>query len=567
MESLNADSTSNWIEHSWAHLVLLGLLGLLAFFHNLSVSLFGDTEGLYAAVTETMVRTGEYVHLTLNREPYLNKPPMFFWLQALSSKVLGWNEVALRLPSALFGFGTMVVTYLFGKTLFSRTAGFWAALVITTSYATVWFGQMAIIDPILTFFMTLGLWGFAQAYFQKGTRWWYVMGFMALACGAMVKNLHAFAMPGLLFLGLLWIFRDGKPLKTLPFWTGCVLFGALLGSYYAFLGEEFWQHYFFQENLTRITKEAGDIQRSALEAYFGSRPIHWYFYTLWFDFFPWSALLPSSLILLWRQQPFRQYPRETFILFWAIGYFLAFSLFPEKHERYLMPLVPAIALLIGYGYHRIWQTGDLQDRAASLIKIMLGILSVAFIMLGSIGPFFVQKKLSIPTDVFPLVFQGTIVLCGGTLMYFVFRSQIRNALNMVGLLAVGFMISIVMFIVPGIDAGASPKRMFTEIRSYLKNPNDLIYAFQNWDWRTDEDLYYWQHVHEGALIIGWGSDDAKSLKILKDELQKRGHLLILMTKKQYHQSVSRDPELIVQILREFLRPGIKVVLVSVQLQH
>ena len=225
------------------HWLVLGVMGVLAFFFNLSTSLFGVTEGLYAAVTETMVRTGEYVHLTLHGQPYFNKPPMFFWLQAISAKFLGWSEVALRLPSALLSFGTVVATYWLGRTLFSATAGFWAALVAITSYASLWFGQMAIIDPVLTFFMTVGILGLVRAYFQEGTSWWYVIGFAALAFGAMVKNLHAFALPVLLFLAILLVRRDGTPLRRFSFWAGLMVFIGLLGSYYAYLGHEFIQHY------------------------------------------------------------------------------------------------------------------------------------------------------------------------------------------------------------------------------------------------------------------------------------------------------------------------------------
>ena len=552
------------IESRAAHLFLLGMIGLPAFFHNLSVSLFGDTEGLYAAVTETMLRTGEYVHLTLNREPYVSKPPMFFWLQGLSSQALGLNELALRLPGALFSLGTMIVTYFLGKLLFSRTAGFWGALVIGTSYASVWFGQMGIIDPVLTFFMTLGLLGIAGAYFQKGSEWWYVWGFVALAVGAMVKNLHGFAMPVLLFLVLLWVFRDGKPLRSLPFWIGFVVFVALLGSYYAILGETFWQHYFFQENLKRMTMVGGDIKESALEAYFGSRPIHWYAYTIWFDFFPWSVLLPPSLILLWRQRPFRHYPREAFILFWGLGYFLAFSVFPEKHERYLLPLVPGMALWVGYLYHRVWSSEGLKGRATSVIRIMLGVLAVACILLVSLGPFILQKKWGLPIDVFPVIYQGIIVFSTGALLYFLYRSPIWMALNMVGVLAVAFMVSLTVFIVPGIDAGASPRNMYTGIRSSLNNPTDHIWAYQHWDWRTDEDLYYWQHIHRGALILGWGTDAAQGLEVLKDKVQKTGRLVILMTENQFQLSVSRDPALKVTVLREWVRPKITILVVSVE---
>ena len=567
MDSSNNPLAKNWVESRGAHIVLLGIIGGLAFFHNLSVSLFGDTEGLYAAITETMIRTGEYVHLTFYEKPFLNKPPLFFWFQALTSQALGLNEVALRLPSAVFGLGTMFVTYWFGTILFSRTAGFWAALVVPTIYATVWFGQMGIIDPVLTFFMTLGLCGFARAYFQKDGQWWYVVAFVALAFGAMVKNLHAFAMPVVLFLGFLWIFRDNKPLKSLSFWSGLTVFMILVGSYYAFLGQEFWQHFFFQENLRRMTMVGGDIKGSAFQAYVGSRPIHWYAYTIWFDFFPWSFLLPSSLILLWNQRPFRQHPREAFILFWVIGYFLALSLFPEKHERYLLPLVPGMALWVGYLYHRRWSSGDLQGGAGTVIKIMLGVLSLAFLVVAFLGPFLLQKKWSVPAGVFPVMYQGIIVCVTGALLYFLYRSHLRKTLNMVGVLAVVFMVGIVVFIVPGIDAGASPRLLFTEIRSSLKHPTDLIYAYQHWNWRTDEDLFYWQHLHRGALILGWGTNPAEGLEILKHKVQSTGVLVILMTEDQYQQSASRDPDLNVTVLSEFRRPKVTILLVSVELKH
>ena len=565
MESLNSSLTNSFIKSRWGSPLLLGMVGLLAFFHNLSISLFGETEGLYAAVTETMLRTGEYVQLTLNRQPYVNKPPMFFWIQGLSGQALGLNELALRLPSALFCLGTLMVTFWLGTRLFSRTAGFWAGMVVGTSYATVWFGQMGIIDPVLTFFMTLGLGALACAYFQKGSPWWYVIGFAALAFGAMVKNLHAFAMPMLLFLLLLVFFRDKKPLQTSAFWVGVAIFVFLLGSYFTFLGEKFWQHFFFEENLKRMTMVAGDIQASAFEAFFGSRPIHWYALTIWFDFFPWSVFLPSSLILLWKRRPFHQYPHEAFILFWVLGYFLAFSLFPEKHERYLLPLVPGMGLWVGYLYHRVWSCEELRERPATLLKIMLGVLAFACMVMVSLGPLILQKKWGIPKEVFPLFYQGLMVVCATTLLYFLFRSHITKALNMAGILAVGVMVGIVVFIVPGIDAGASPRNMFLEIRTALKNPTDHIWAFQHWNWRTDEDVYYWQHVNRSALILGWGTDAAQGRELLKDKARESGRFVILMTDDQYQDSVSRDPALNVAVLREFLRPKRTIVLVSVEL--
>ncbi|GJL56105.1 MAG: hypothetical protein NPIRA02_32370 [Nitrospirales bacterium] len=545
---------------------MLGALSILAFFYNLPSSLFGVTEGLYAAVTETMVRTGEYVHLSLHGQSYFNKPPLFFWFQALSTKIFGWGETALRFPSALLSFGTVVVTYWVGRTLYSATAGFWAALVVITSYVTLWFGQMAIIDPVLTFFMTLGILGLVRAYFQEGTSWWYVVGFVALAFGAMVKNLHAFAMPVILFLVLLWICRDRTPLKSSAFWVGLMVFVGLLGSYYAYLGQEFIQHYVLKENVQRMTKLAGDTQGSAFDAYFGKRPIMWYGFVVWFDFFPWSLLLPSGLLVLWTQRPLQRYPREAFLLMWVLGYFLAFSLFPEKHERYLMPMVPGVAVLIGYFYHRVFETRDLEVWKSAMYKPTLGLLSLLCLVLVFLAPFLLHKKWNLPTDVFPWWYQLTILAGIGVLLYSMARKRVTVALRMVGVLSVALMVGVVVFVVPGIHAVASPKLIMTEVQSYLHNPNDPIRTFQHWNWRSDEDLYYWQHVHNGAGVIGGERSDQHALEVLEHQVEQSGSLIILMTERQYGEIVNPSPKLSTTVLRKFLRPKKTILLVSIALK-
>lgn len=71
-------------------------VGLFAFVQNLSISLFEGSEGLYAQIAREMALTKQFFSLTYQEEPYSNKPPLFFWLLALSTGLLGENEIALR---------------------------------------------------------------------------------------------------------------------------------------------------------------------------------------------------------------------------------------------------------------------------------------------------------------------------------------------------------------------------------------------------------------------------------------------------------------------------------------
>ena len=255
--------------------------------------------------------------------------------------------------------------------------------------------------------------------------------------------------------------------------------------------------------------------------YFGKRPVFWYAFVIWFDFFPWSVLLPTGLLVLWKQKPLQYYPREGFLLVWVLGYFLAFTLLPEKHERYLMPLVPGVAVLIGYLYHRMFETKDLEVWTFPLFKGMLGLLSVLCIVAVFLAPYLIHKKWNVSTDIFPLLYQLTMVCGSGVLLYALLKVREKVALTMVGVLAVGIMIGVVIYIVPGINAIASPKLMMTEVQAQLKNPNDPIRTFQHWNWRNDEDLYYWQHVHKHQSMIGGGDlTDKDALNALRNEVEK-----------------------------------------------
>ena len=117
--------------------------------------------------------------------------------------------------------------------------------------------------------MTLGMYAWSRAYFQESSQSWYFLAFAALAVGAMVKTLHAFAMPALVVGVFLWIRRDSQPFREPWFWAGVVLLGVLLGGYYGILGQQFWRHFFFEENLQRLVAQVGDEKRSAFEAYWG----------------------------------------------------------------------------------------------------------------------------------------------------------------------------------------------------------------------------------------------------------------------------------------------------------
>jgi 4-amino-4-deoxy-L-arabinose transferase-like glycosyltransferase len=542
------------------HIPLLLVVGMVAFGWNATISLFGETEGLYAIVTHTMIAAQDYVHLWVRGEPYFNKPPLFFWLQAGFIHTLGWSEVALRLPSILASLGTMVTTYFLGCLLFSSTAGFWGALVVVTCYAGLWFGPLAIIDPVLTLCMTVGMYAWARAYFQKSSQQWYVVGFVVLALGSMVKSFHALALPALVMGIFLWMRQERQVLRERYVWAGVIGSGVLLAGYFLLLGQEFRQHFFLNEHLNRMVTVAGDQQHSAWEAYWGKRPIFWYGLVIWFDAFPWSALLPVGLFLLWKCRPWHESPKELWVFLWVVVYFVAFSLTPEKHERYLLPLLPAIGLVVGYVYHRLFRDEWLAQ-GSGMTRGLLGVLGMACLVLVWLGPMLLQKKWQVPLDLIPLTLRVGFGVLGLTLIGLVLMNRLRLGLVGVGMVGVALLVTVTGYIIPGIHATGSPRLAYTEYQRRLLNPMEPISVFQAHNWREDEDEFYWDYLHGYSRIVGKGLEDALAVAELKEEMHGRSRL-VMMTEEQYHRVLPQNPDLQAIVLFEFFRSKRKILLLS-----
>jgi len=546
------------------HLLILALVSFQAYWFNISLSLFAETEGLYAIVTHTMMANGDFVHLTARGDPYYNKPPLFFWLQALGAQGFGWSEMALRLPSVLGSCGVIATTYGFGRLLFSPIAGFWAGLVVATCYAGFWFGPLAIIDPVLTFFMTFGMYAWARAYFLESSSPWYAVGCVALALGAMVKTLHAIAMPALVFGAFLWVRRDSRVLRDRWLWIGMGLLVLLLGGYYLFLGEAFWHHFFFKENLQRLVAQVGDKQTSALEAYWGSRPLHWYGYAIWFDAFPWSVILPAGMMVLWKQAIKIQRSGELWLLLWVMGYFLAFTLVPEKHERYLLPLMPAIGLVVGYVYHRFFMNKEVFPAAQKILRGMLGVLGVLFGIAVFLAPLLLQKKWFLAPEVVPLFIRICFGVGGVALLGLAIRNHIRLGLLGVGMLGIGLMLVVTVFIIPGIHAEGAPREVFLENRRWLSNSHDPIQVLQSCGWRGDEDQFYWDFYHGHFQIIGEGLSDSAAVETLLQELREQKKLVIMMTEAQYNGLLTTHENFESRIVLKFHRSKQHIYVVTMQ---
>src|SRR6185295_3012081 len=132
-------------------LLWLFLLPGVLLYPALGFALFEPDETRYAQLPREMLQRGEWIVPTLQTEPYLDKPPLFYWLVMLSYSVFGFHDWAARLVPALAVQGCIVVGYLFGRRFLGERPAFWGALLLALMPGFVGMGRLLVLDGVLTF--------------------------------------------------------------------------------------------------------------------------------------------------------------------------------------------------------------------------------------------------------------------------------------------------------------------------------------------------------------------------------------------------------------------------------
>lgn len=330
-------------------LVLLLTLASLVIFSNLGAFKdFARAESYFALGAQLMVETGDWLIPHAPDEPVLNKPPLQYWLTGIAYKLLGASYTTARLPSSLAALGVLLVVYLLGTRLFDRHAGRLAAACLMTGYIFYTFARTAMSDMLLTLCVSAALACFLPVATGKSGRWESLTafcGYLFVALGVLAKGPVAIVLVfGPLFFELL-LSRDFSMLKRLRIFAGALIIPAIAGPYflllYLKLGAEPLRSFFIGENLQRFT---GEIYGYA------TAPVWHLPLALLGDFAPWSLLLFPAIYFDWRLRrglsPEARRARRLLYL-WLFFPLVFFSFSHFKLDYYLLPAMPAAALVVG----------------------------------------------------------------------------------------------------------------------------------------------------------------------------------------------------------------------------
>jgi 4-amino-4-deoxy-L-arabinose transferase-like glycosyltransferase len=311
--------------------------------------LFDVDEGAFSEASREMLRSGDWLHTTLNGTDRFDKPILVYWLQAASLAVFGVHEFAARLPSALCGWGWSLAAGWFAAQRWGRGAGLAAAVVIATSAGPLFIGRAATADALLNLLLVLTLFdtvrfveldvaGEREAALRKLRR-----AFLWAGLGLLAKGPVAVVVPAGALLGWAVLARGGAwrtVLRAAADWRAwCIALGVALPWYLYALhrhGRAFIDGFFLRHNLDRFS--------GPLEGHQGS--VLYYLVVLPLVMLPWTPLLVPALRSLWREWRVRSAgPALLMLAGWGGFVLVFFSLSGTKLPHYVLYGLTPFALL------------------------------------------------------------------------------------------------------------------------------------------------------------------------------------------------------------------------------
>jgi 4-amino-4-deoxy-L-arabinose transferase-like glycosyltransferase len=335
-QTIDFKGREGWLYGGLAVLLVVVWLATLA-----NRPLFNPDEGRYAEIPREMLSGGDWVIPHLNGLDYIEKPPLQYWATALMYRLFGVSEFSARLYTALTALGTVALVGLLGARIGGRETGWRAAAVFSSMIMVIVLGQLITLDMSLTFYMTASLTGFllAQRPGEAGLNW-MLLAWIGAALGVLTKGLVAAAIPAAVLVIYSLCCRDVAPWYRLRWSWGLPLFLAIAVPWHwlaALRLDDFLQFFFVHEHFARYLTPIADRQEP------------WWFFGMAFliGTIPWTVPALRVVVGGWRDRALKTQFSPTFFLWiWVLFVCVFFSLSDSKLMPYILPAMPALAVLI-----------------------------------------------------------------------------------------------------------------------------------------------------------------------------------------------------------------------------
>jgi len=338
--------------------------------------LLNPDEARYAEIPREMVVTGDWVTPRLNDLKYFEKPPLQYWATAAAYQTLGISEFASRLWTGVTGLAGIALTVWFGIKLFGRWTGVAAGALLASSWMYFILGHVNTLDMGLSFFLLAACGCFLLAQDappnSASARAYMWCAWVSAALAVLSKGPVALVLPALTLIIYSAIERDFSAWRRLHWATGCGLFALIVAPWFiavSLANPEFPEFFFLHEHVQRFLT---DVHRR-------TEP-WWYFLPLLVaGALPWAFLAIPAVPTQWRldRAASAGFKARRFLIIWIAVVVGFFSLSHSKLPPYILPALPAIALLTAdFVVHR-------RNIRAHLLAIALGwLMALAYLTFG-----------------------------------------------------------------------------------------------------------------------------------------------------------------------------------------
>jgi 4-amino-4-deoxy-L-arabinose transferase-like glycosyltransferase len=392
------------------------LLAALTFFAGLGRGAIGDNdEAFYAESAREMVESGNWVTPHFNYEPRFQKPALYYWVTAALFSVGGVHEFAARLFAALAGVGLVLVTTACGRRWYDESVGLLAGAIAATSFGYFALARLALPDLPLACFITVTIWAIFVATLERerDPRQWLFVAAIAAALGFLVKGPLALVLPGLVVVPILLMERRSYNVQFSDVFLAALLFVVIALPWYVLMwlqhGTEYLIGFFVGDN----------FERFATDRFNEPRP--WWFYLPIVA----GGLVPWTPLMLGWLSPLLQFITrrrdvgtvDLRLLLWALLPLVFFTLSVGKQPRYVLPMLPPLAILLASSI--IERTSEWRSLDGSLRRprpnrvVVVGSVVSGLLLLGLAALVYRARPLFLNVSEFNTLLAAAVIGLGG----------------------------------------------------------------------------------------------------------------------------------------------------------
>ncbi|WP_395947121.1 phospholipid carrier-dependent glycosyltransferase [Caedibacter taeniospiralis] len=373
----------------WCDLLILTIIMALALCLYGVPVLFTPDEGRYAEIAREMLVNHEYIVPHLDGVIYFEKPPMIYWLTALSLKIFGFNTWAARLPNPVLSIIGVWFVYIVCRIVYQkRRVSFWAALITGTSILYLGGGRYLNLDAGIAFFLTITMLSFWASRQYAQNSWqahlWLLNAFIFSGLAVMTKGLIGVVFP-MMIIGL-WALIVGRYRLLLDYrlYLGLVVVTVISAPWVIAVNNQHPEFFYYYVIVQQILRYATDEQGRQMSKFV-------YAGIFIIGFFPWFGFLPqafTSVLLKWKSR--KKHENEWFLFIWGMAILLFFAFSKSILMGYLIPVITPFAILIARRVDKILNEPEMRQSTQVSVAITLVFflfIAIAFVVLPFISDF------------------------------------------------------------------------------------------------------------------------------------------------------------------------------------